>query len=393
MKIFTIIIISLFSLINLFIGRYYTAAFSLTGNARISFWIVHILATASMLCAPIIYRLYPEKNPSFSYSALQWTGYTFMGIYSVLIIFILLNSIGLDLYHRFFASPENLNEDRRLFFKSSLALISLLVTGTMAGIGLYQARQKPIVKKIDVKIDHLPDDFEGVTILQLSDVHVGQTIRREFVETLVEMSNQLNPDIVVLTGDMVDGTRDQLDHEIVSFKKIKAPLGKFMIPGNHEYYWGVDTWLERWRELGFTTLINQHSLINKNNSQIIMAGVHDYSASRMGPVQSNPVEALEQSPKGLVKILLAHQPRSVYQAAKAGFDLQLSGHTHSGQYFPYNIVIYLFQPFVKGLHLYEKTWIYVNQGTGYWGPPTRFGVPPEITLLTLTKKSKPGPVS
>ena len=119
-----------------------------------------------------------------------------------------------------------------------------------------------------------------------------------------------------------------------------------------------------------------------------MAGVHDYSASRMGPVQSNPVEALEQSPKGLVKILLAHQPRSIYQASKAGFDLQLSGHTHSGQYFPYNIVIYLFQPFVKGLHLYEKTWIYVNQGTGYWGPPTRFGVPPEITLLTLTKKSK-----
>ena len=389
MKIFTVIIISLFSLINLFIGRYYSSTLSLTGNARISFWIVHVLGTLSMFTAPIVYRLYPEKNPSFAYNALQWTGYTFMGIYSVLILFILVNSIGLDLYHRFFASPENLNEERRMFFKSTLAIVSLMGTGSIAAIGFYQARQKPNVVKVDIQIDHLPEDFEGVTILQLSDVHVGQTIRGEFVKTLVEMSNQLNPDIVVLTGDMVDGTRDQLDFEVASFKNIKAPLGKFMIPGNHEYYWGVDTWLERWRELGFTTLINQHSIVTKNKSQIIMAGVHDYSASRMGPLQSNPQEALENSPKGLVKILLAHQPRSIYQASKAGFDLQLSGHTHSGQYFPYSLVVYLFQPFVKGLHLYEKTWVYVNRGTGYWGPPSRFGVPPEITLLKLTKKSKP----
>ena len=115
-----------------------------------------------------------------------------------------------------------------------------------------------------------------------------------------------------------------------------------------------------------------------------MAGVHDYSAGHTGDYKSDPKLSLKNSPASAIKILLAHQPRSIYQAAAAGFHLQLSGHTHSGQYFPFSLLIHFFQPFVKGLHLYEKTWIYVNRGTGYWGPPNRFGVPPEITLIKLT---------
>ena len=159
-----------------------------------------------------------------------------------------------------------------------------------------------------------------------------------------------------------------------------------MIPGNHEYYWGLDDWLIHWNELGFIPLLNDHKIVRKNDSQIIMAGVHDYSAHRIKKTYlSSPSIAILDAPKNLVKILLAHQPRSVYEAARLGFDLQLSGHTHSGQYFPFNILIYLFQPYVKGLNRHIKTWIYVNQGTGYWGPPNRFGAPPEITLIELIK--------
>jgi predicted MPP superfamily phosphohydrolase len=385
MKIFFIIFISLFTYLNYLIGRYYTSAFSLTGRASTIFWVLHGLGTLTMLAAPYIYRMYPVKEPGFWYNALQWTGYTFFGIYSVVLIFMFLNLSGLWVYNKIVdPSPE-----RRLFLRSIFAFASIGVTGVVTSVGLYEARKKPEVKKVKIPIDELPSEFEGIKILQMSDIHVGQTIRRDFVETLVEMSNEIRPDMVVLTGDMVDGIREQLADELLSFRKIIAPLGKFLVPGNHEYYWGVGSWMSYWQEIGFSPLLNQHKVVEKNGAQLVMAGVHDYSSRHSDGTVSSPVDSLKGSPLSAVKILLAHQPRSVYQAAKAGFHLQLSGHTHSGQYFPYNLLIYFFQPFVKGLNRFEKTWIYVNQGTGYWGPPSRFGVPPEITLIELTK----GPVA
>lgn len=370
MNLFFVIFLSLFAYINYSIGIFYSNSLQLSGNSNIIFWIIHLLASSMMIAAPIVYRSFPKKKSGLFYNALQWIGYTFLGIYSILIIFVLLIS---------FSSLFNQN------IKFLLAVISLVSTGLFTVMGHLEIRKKPRIKHVKVSIDHLPASFNGLKILQLSDIHIGQTIKRDFSELLVEISNSLNPDIVVLTGDLVDGSVHQLGDEVEPFKKMKAPMGKFMIPGNHEYYSGVNDWIKYWQGIGFSTLLNNHQLIEKEGDKILMAGVHDYSAARIAKeYSSSPSKALEGSPNDLVKILLAHQPRSIYEASKAGFDLQLSGHTHSGQYFPYNFIIYLFQPYVKGLKRHNKTWIYVNQGTGYWGPPNRFGAPPEISLIELT---------
>ncbi len=384
MKTFLIVFSLLASVLCFIIGRYYTSSFALSPNTTRVFWVMHIMATLTILIAPIVYRLYPTKDPGYFYNSIQWMGYFFMGLYSVMIIIILINDSSLSLFSRF----SEVSHERRIFLKSLLAFASLSVSGVVAGVGFFDARKKPDIKSVSIEFDHLPESFHGFRILQMSDVHVGQTIRGDFVELIVEESNKLKPDLVVLTGDLVDGTTEQLKNELLAFDKLIAPSGVLMIPGNHEYYWGLEEWLAFWEDKGFKTLINEHILIEKNSERILVAGVHDYSAQRLSnQTISSPKDSLKNAPMDLVKILLAHQPRSVYSASKAGFDLQLSGHTHSGQYFPYNFLIYLFQPFVKGLHRFEKTWIYVNQGTGYWGPPTRFGVPPEITVIELKKKS------
>lgn len=382
MKLFIIFFTLLTAGLSFIIGRFFTTSLPMSANGARVFWILHTLATLSVLSAPFIYRLYPIKNPPLWYSSLQWSGYFFFGLYSVFIIFVLISDTSFGLYSRF----SEVSEERRQFIKSTLAFFTLAAGSIVSGVGFFEATKKPEVKKVTVPIADLPSEFEGFTIVQLSDVHVGQTIRGDFVDTIVGVTNDLKADLVVLTGDLIDGSPAQLADELKSFARLQSTHGTLMIPGNHEYYWDLESWLAFWKQMGVKTLTNQHSVIEKNNKHLVVAGVHDFSANRVSTrYNSNPLESLHGAPANAVKILLAHQPRSVYAAAKAGFDLQLSGHTHSGQYFPYNIIIYLFQPFVKGLNKFEKTWIYVNQGTGYWGPPTRLGVPPEITHITLTK--------
>ncbi len=384
MKIFFIFFISIFSYFNYLVARYYSSAFNLTGKTNFIYWMGHVFATLCIFAAPYVYRVYPEKNPGFFYNALQWCGYLFFGIYSILFIFVFFNAAGIYAWEKV-SSP---NEERRDFIKMMVAGISLSAAGAMSVAGIFEARMRPVVKKVKIPLPNLPPEFHGTTILQMSDIHVGQTIKGDFVETLVQMSNEIKPDMVVLTGDLIDGHHWQLADELHGFKNIQAPLGRFMIPGNHEYYWGINHWIEFWRGFGFTTLVNEHKLVEKNSATIAIGGVHDYSAARTnGNLVSSPEEAFRNVPLDLTKILLAHQPRSIYKAEKAGVHFQISGHTHSGQYFPYNFLIYFFQPYVKGLHRHEeKMWIYVNQGTGYWGPPSRFGVPPEITLFELVRQ-------
>lgn len=383
MNLFIVVFFTILTYLNYLIGQYYINALALTKIGSIIFWTIHIVANAIMIATPFVYRLFPVKKPALPYRSLQWSGYIILGIYSVLIVFMFLNISGFALFDYF----THTNNSYKIFIKFSLALLSLAIAFIVAFVGLYQTRKNPEIKKISIPIANLPSEFDGLKILQMSDIHVGQTIKGKFIESLVNIGNDLNPDIVVFTGDIIDGTHSQLEDELHAFKNFKAPLGKFMVLGNHEYYWGVHDWIDYWKGLDFNLLLNEHHVIEKNGAQIVIAGVHDYSAHRVtrGKIKSSPKESLIGAPSGAIKILLAHQPRSIYEAYKSGFDLQLSGHTHSGQYFPYNILIYLFQPFVKGLNRYKTTWIYVNRGTGYWGPPTRFGAPPEITLIELKK--------
>jgi hypothetical protein len=191
--------------------------------------------------------------------------------------------------------------------------------------------------------------------------------------------------MVVLTGDLVDGSVDHLEKEVQPLKQLQSRYGNYFITGNHEYYSGVFQWLTKISELGFDVLLNEHRVIDKNGAKLILGGVTDISAGQMiEEHRSDPVASIKGAPAADVKILLAHQPISVYEASKAGYQLQLSGHTHGGQYFPYSKLVGMQQPFLAGLYRYEGTWLYVNRGAGYWGPPLRIGPPAEITEIILS---------
>jgi len=157
------------------------------------------------------------------------------------------------------------------------------------------------------------------------------------------------------------------------------------VTGNHEYYSGAYAWIDELRRLGARVLLNEHVMIDHGGAAVALAGVTDYSAHHFDRAhRSDPARASQGVPPGAVKVLLAHQPRTAPDAERAGFDLQLSGHTHGGQFWPWNHFVRLQQPFTAGLRRLGHMWVYVSRGTGYWGPPMRFGSPSEITRITLT---------
>ena len=286
---------------------------------------------------------------------LEWAGYLALGLSSLLLV----SFAGADLLHLRNASPAILG---------GVALLTL--------VGLVQAR-RPRVVHVPVPIRDLPEDLAGLRIVQLSDLHVGPTIRRPFIEAVVDAANALKPDLVAVTGDVADGFVPDLRDHVAPLARLRAPLGTFFVTGNHEYYWDPRGWMQELERLGLSVLTNEHRLLQRGSGRLLLAGVTDLSA---GP---DPYAAMADAPESDVRVLLAHQPRSAYDARAAGFDLQLSGHTHGGQFFPFNVLVRLFQPFVAGLHRLEEMWLYVSRGTGYWGPPLRLGAPSEITLIEL----------
>lgn len=276
--------------------------------------------------------------------------------------------------------------NRREFLLQSVNIGIIGAAAIMGAYGFFEARRSPRIARVNVPLRNLPRGLDGFHIAQITDVHVGPTIKRSFVETIVGEVNSLKPDLIALTGDLADGTVKHLASDVAPLRELRAGHGTFFVTGNHEYYSGVHEWMREIVRLGFDVLTNEHRLIRHGGGRLLIAGVPDYSAEKMEPShKSDPLSALVRAPEADVKLLLAHQPRSVFAASKAGFDLQISGHTHGGQYFPGNVLVALVQPYIAGLYLHEKTWIYVSRGTGYWGPPLRLGSPSEITSIRLVR--------
>jgi len=279
---------------------------------------------------------------------------------------------------------EELNHDRRRFLLNTVNTGILVSAGVFTGYGVAEAKQIPDVKKVLIPIKDLPTDLNGFKIVQITDIHVSPTIKRNFVEGVVDVINNLSADLVALTGDLVDGSVKRLTYDVDPLKLVQSKHGNFFVTGNHEYYSGALVWIEKVRSLGFTVLLNENHLVTHGRGRILLAGVTDYRAgSFYENHQSDPFKAMAGAQPAHVKILLAHQPKSIFDAARAGFDLQISGHTHGGQFYPWNLFAGIAQPFVKGLHRHQNMQIYVSKGTGYWGPPIRLGSPSEITLIKL----------
>lgn len=250
-------------------------------------------------------------------------------------------------------------------------------------VGFANAFRGPQIKKIYVKVDNLPSDLEGFKIAQISDLHVGATIRKPYVEKVVRRVNELKADMVALTGDIGDGVVKHYRGDIAPMSKLKSTYGTFFTPGNHEYYWNVNEWLSVMNNLGIINLVNRGKVIHHHNATILVGGIPD----PVGGIAPDLL-GIQDSASGETasfRILLSHRPGIAPEAHKNGFDLLLSGHTHGGQFFPWTLVVKAVHRYSEGLHRLGDMWIYVNQGTGSWGPLIRLGTTPEITLLMLTQ--------
>lgn len=314
-----------------------------------------------------------------------WIGLLEMGFFSSLLVLTLVRDVVLaSLLTLDALAPHTVS---LAAWRTASATAVPLVALVVSAIGFFNARRLARVVEVEVPIDDLPASLDGFTIVQISDVHVGPTIKHGYVEAIVNAVNRLEPDLIAVTGDIVDGSVARLAGHAAPLGQLRARHGAFVVTGNHEYYSGADAWIAEFRRIGLTVLLNEHRTIEHGDGRLVLAGVTDYSAGRFDPAhRSDPDAALAGAPADVrLRVLLAHQPRSATAADAAGFTLQLSGHTHGGQFFPWNLFVPMQQPFTAGLHRLQDMWIYVSRGTGYWGPPKRLGAPSEITRLRLRR--------
>ena len=310
-------------------------------------------------------------------AALTWASLLSMGLFSSLLVLTFLRDVVLLILTIIgVAGPE--------VTRLSAIGVPLLALAASAA-GLVNARRLARVVTVEVPVAGLPPALHGYTIVQISDIHVGPTIKRNFLDAIVDRVNGLNGDAIAITGDLVDGSVAQLAEHTAPLARLQARDGVFFVTGNHEYYSGATAWIAELRRLGLTVLMNQHVLRERDGATVMIAGVADFTAHLFDPGhRSDPQQAAAGAPPGIaVRILLAHQPRTALDAADAGYHLQLSGHTHGGQFFPWNLFVPLQQPYVAGLQKLRTMWVYTSRGTGYWGPPKRFGAPSEITRVKL----------
>jgi predicted MPP superfamily phosphohydrolase len=242
----------------------------------------------------------------------------------------------------------------------------------------------PGISDVDIGLRRLPPSFDGFSIVQLTDVHIGNTIGEAFVRTMVERVNQAEPDLIAITGDLVDGRLSSLQAAAEPLRDLRAKHGVFFVTGNHEYYSGVDPWLTHLRSLGIRVLRNEREAIDVNGHGFDIAGVDDHSSGRFQGHGPDIAAAMHGRDPNREVVLLAHQPKQVHEAKKHDIGLQLSGHTHGGQIWPWHYLVKLQQRgLIRGLSKHGDTQLYISQGTGYWGPPIRFLTKSEITRVRL----------
>jgi len=276
-------------------------------------------------------------------------------------------------------------EPIRLFYDEprALALMALGLALALSAWAVINTHLGPRVKRVDVALSKLPVSMSGTTIVQISDVHIGNTIKRHHIEKIVRKINRLEADVVVITGDLVDGSVSRLRHAAEPLAELSSRFGTFFVTGNHEYYSRADEWVAELRRMGITVLRNERVAIGTDEASFDLAGVDDPTANHRGGA-SDVVAACEGRDPAHEVVLLAHQPKTIHDAATNDVGLQLSGHTHGGQIWPFGWIVGFTQPYMRGLHHHnERTQIYVSCGTNHWGPPMRLGAAPEITHLSL----------
>ncbi len=386
-----LILISLYS----YVGLRFFGSLGLTPTWKLTAWVFLYLCPAFHILS---LTLYLSGVTGRWVETIQWGSYLLLGYFSLIFPLVFLRDIFLLVLNSLdwalsMISPGNIlsiaiTDWSYILNISSLVILFVALIGCV--VGFIQARKTPKVKYVHVPIKGLHPDLDGFRLLQITDIHAGPTIKKGFVKSIIKRANREQADVIVITGDLADGSVASLRDDVAPFCNLKATFGTYFVTGNHEYYSGLDQWVSEVKNLGMRPLMNEHVIIDYKEGKLLLAGVTDINGE--GATQSkesSPFKAIEGAPFHHNRVLLAHQPRSLWKALEAGFDLQISGHTHGGQFIPWNFLIPLQQPITSGLKRVFKEsnemWVYVSRGAGYWGPPLRLGIPSEITVLKLKK--------
>jgi uncharacterized protein len=337
-----------------------------------------LLATLALLLPATLFLVRTRGAPR----ALIWISFLWMGVVFLLFAFLAIADAGRALVWvaRKLATPDApADPQRRVLVARALALG---VGGTVAGlsaVGVRSALRLMRVRDVPVRIPNLPRELAGLRVAHITDVHIGPLLQKEWVEGVVERVLALKPDFVAITGDLVDGSVEELREHVAPLARLaEAPRGVYFTTGNHEYYSGVGDWLRHLPTLGIRPLANERVEVAPG---LDVAGIHDPTGR--GAYAPDLPGALMGRESNRPVVLLAHQPRQFHEAASQGVALTLSGHTHGGQIWPFSWLVALAQPYLAGLYRRGDAQLYVSRGTGFWGPPMRVFAPAEIALLRL----------
>ena len=327
---------------------------------------------------PIIVRAAERVGLETPARLFSWVGYTWMAI---LLLFCSVSFV-VEFYRFVIWLPGRISHGEiGAFLPSARALFFLPLVLSLAatGYGLSEARQIR-TERVEIHSAKIPKALGKIRIVQISDVHVGVLVRGERLASMLRVVREAKPDLIISTGDLVDGQLNSMAEAEVQLRELQPRYGKFAITGNHEFYAGFDDALEFTRRAGFTILRGEVATVA---GAIALAGVDDPTSRSMGPRGNLSDREVAAEGKGLFTILLKHQPR-VERDAPGAFDLQLSGHTHNGQIFPFTLITRLYFPYQTGNYsLANGALLHVSRGTGTWGPPVRFLSPPEVTVIDL----------
>ncbi|MGB3303021.1 metallophosphoesterase [Gordonia sp. (in: high G+C Gram-positive bacteria)] len=350
----------------------------LTGRWAVAADVILAALTATTVAA---FAVGGPLDPSWA-RPLGFLGFTWAAVIYYLMLGTLLIAVA-RLIARGIARLRGKNAGRDVGIRTTAVATAVVVVGSLAavGYGLVEASSPRIVTET-ATIKNLPAGFDGAKVALVTDVHAGPARGADFVRQVVDKVNAQNPDLVILGGDLTDGTVAHVGPDLLPLKELRAPLGVYAVSGNHEYY-VVDggSWLDFWETLGIKTLRNQRVELHRGGGVIDLAGVYDKTAPE--PHAPDYGKALGDRVADRPVIFVAHQPSQAFEAAKYGADLQLSGHTHDGQMWPNTYIVALEEPVTAGWGDVDGVPIYVTRGTGAWGPPVRVLAPPEITILTL----------
>jgi predicted MPP superfamily phosphohydrolase len=328
---------------------------------------------------PVVYWFGDRDRPGRVHEWIQTLSFVCMGWLSFLLVLTMARDV---LLLATLALPS-LAAAHALLEEAGARWLPVAALGAV-GVGALAALRGPYVRRVDIPVEGLPPDLVGFRIVQISDLHVGLTMRLAYVQRVVDMTMELAPDLIALTGDIVDGSVRRLASHVAPLEALASGGRAFFVLGNHDYYSGAAPWTAHFEAMGFRVLRNAHVTLARGAARLLIGGVIDFAAGMSDPeARPRPDLATDGDARPAFRLLLAHNPKIAALAEQAGFDLQLSGHTHAGQFFPWTLVIHLVHAHAAGLSRRGRLWVYVSAGTGTWGPPVRFGTTPELTVLRL----------